>query len=279
MRTNASLTCPNSVGVERRNLRRTGVLKNSVRTSIDGPDRTTAGHDRACARRRSPPTPPRPGCPACGCGSPSGSPRQSRPGPRRGTRACRTRKRSSALAILLVAWLATARGRSSGSMPQPLSTTRISSTPAGLDRHVDPRRPGVHRVLHQLLDHARRALDHLPGGDLVDEALRKLVDAGHGQAKRGGWKSENRGTQTVNGRRTRSTRESRIHASYGTIRGRGRRTTEPNPPAPSPRPTAPHNPHPTPYTPSASDTACARRCRASWPLPRGCRRSRAGSPG
>ena len=47
---------------------------------------------------------------------------------------------------------------------------------AGLDRHVDPRGPGVDGVLQQLLDHARRPLDHLAGGDLVDQALRKNVD-------------------------------------------------------------------------------------------------------
>src|SRR5262249_13811731 len=41
----------------------------------------------------------------------------------------RTWKRSSAVASLLVAWLAKARGRSSASMPQPSSTTRISSAP------------------------------------------------------------------------------------------------------------------------------------------------------
>ena len=59
-------------------------------------------------------------------------------------------------------------------MPQPLSTTRISSSPPCGHRDVDPRRPGVDRVLHQLLDDAGRPLDHLAGGDLVDDALARV---------------------------------------------------------------------------------------------------------
>ena len=43
-----------------------------------------------------------------------------------------------------------------------------SAVPQG---HIDARRPGIERVLHQLLDHRRGALDHLPRGDLVDDVL------------------------------------------------------------------------------------------------------------
>jgi len=42
---------------------------------------------------------------------------------------------------------------------------------AALGGHVDSRGTGVDGVLHQLLDDARGALDHLAGGDLVDQAL------------------------------------------------------------------------------------------------------------
>ena len=38
-----------------------------------------------------------------------------------------------------------------------------------ISRHVDARGPRVEAVLHELLDDARRPLDHLAGGDLVDE--------------------------------------------------------------------------------------------------------------
>mgnify|MGYP002476262370 CR=1 FL=1 len=48
------------------------------------------------------------------------------------------------------------------------------------DRNVDPRGAGVDRVLHQLLDDARRPLDDLAGGDAVDGFGRELAD-GHGR--------------------------------------------------------------------------------------------------
>ena len=46
-------------------------------------------------------------------------------------------------------------------------------------RHVDPRRPGVDRVFHQLLDHARRPFDDLAGRDLVDERLGETTNGWH----------------------------------------------------------------------------------------------------
>ena len=48
---------------------------------------------------------------------------------------------------------------------------------AQLDGDRDPRRPGVERVLDQLLDHRRGALDHLAGGDLVRQLGRQPHDA------------------------------------------------------------------------------------------------------
>lgn len=48
---------------------------------------------------------------------------------------------------------------------------------AARDLDLDPRRTRVERVLHEFLDHAGGALDHLAGGDLVHD---------------GGWKSANR---------------------------------------------------------------------------------------
>ena len=51
--------------------------------------------------------------------------------------------------------------------------------PALADRNVDPRRAGVDGVLHQLFHHARRPLDHLAGGDFVDQRWGKLTDGGH----------------------------------------------------------------------------------------------------
>jgi hypothetical protein len=49
---------------------------------------------------------------------------------------------------------------------------------AVLDLDVDAPRPGVERVLAELLDDGRRPLDDLPGRDLVDEVVRKSLDCG-----------------------------------------------------------------------------------------------------
>ena len=47
--------------------------------------------------------------------------------------------------------------------------------------HLDLAGAGVERVLDQLLDHARRPLDHLAGGDAVDGLGAELAD-GHGHS-------------------------------------------------------------------------------------------------
>ena len=47
---------------------------------------------------------------------------------------------------------------------------------AALQLHLDARGAGVERVLHQLLDHGRRPLDHLAGGDLIDECIGKKLN-------------------------------------------------------------------------------------------------------
>ena len=49
-----------------------------------------------------------------------------------------------------------------------------------LDVDLDRAGSRVERVLHQLLDDGCRALDHLPGGDLVHEPRREYLDARHG---------------------------------------------------------------------------------------------------
>src|SRR5205814_8100614 len=47
---------------------------------------------------------------------------------------------------------------------------------AVLDFDDDLTRPGVERVLDQLLHDRRRSFDHLPGGDAVDQRGRKLLN-------------------------------------------------------------------------------------------------------
>ena len=52
---------------------------------------------------------------------------------------------------------------------------------AAVGEHVDAAAACIERVLDQFLHRARRALDHLAGGDAVDDCFGELAD-GHGQA-------------------------------------------------------------------------------------------------
>ena len=47
---------------------------------------------------------------------------------------------------------------------------------AAVGEHVDAAGAGIERVLDEFLHHARRTLDHLAGGDAVDDRLGKLAD-------------------------------------------------------------------------------------------------------
>ena len=51
---------------------------------------------------------------------------------------------------------------------------------AGLNVDADAARARIQRVLQQLLDHRRRTLHHLAGGDLVGYIFGENVDAAHG---------------------------------------------------------------------------------------------------
>jgi len=48
--------------------------------------------------------------------------------------------------------------------------------PAGLEPDVDGRGAGVECVFQQLLQHRGGALDHLAGGNLVDQGIGQLAD-------------------------------------------------------------------------------------------------------
>ena len=119
---------PISVEAVRRNFRRTGVLKNSCRTSTRVPGApfhgrtalsslplhsTHAPDEWPCGRdcKTTWATPPM---------DASASPRKPN---------VPMENRSSADESLLVAWLDSASGRSSGAMPQPSSTMRMRSAP------------------------------------------------------------------------------------------------------------------------------------------------------
>ena len=56
--------------------------------------------------------------------------------------------------------------------------------PAAGERHGNAAGTGIERVLDQLLHHRRRALDHLAGGDAVDQRLGQQPDGGTGSGGR-----------------------------------------------------------------------------------------------
>ncbi len=166
-RTKASLAWPSSVCAERRNFRRTGVLKNRLRTSTVVP----TGQPQGMTAEAWPPW--------TSIIAPAGesahrlrrvsrltSAIEAKASPRNPS--VRTRNRSSAEAILLVAWLATARGRSSAGMPHPLSTTRTSSMPpASSDTSM--------RVAPASMAFSTNSLTTLPGRSMTSPAAILLI--------------------------------------------------------------------------------------------------------
>ena len=90
----------------------------------------------------------------------------------------RIRSRSSSSSFE-VAWRSTASARSAWRHAAAVVGDADPPPAAAVGEDVDPAGAGVDGVLHQLLDHARRALDHFAGGDAVDDLFGELAD-GHG---------------------------------------------------------------------------------------------------
>ena len=86
----------------------------------------------------------------------------------------------SSSSSLDVAWRSTASARSFWRHAAAVIGDADPPPPAAIGEDVDPARAGIDRVLDEFLDHARRALDHLAGGDAVDDLFWKLAD-GHGR--------------------------------------------------------------------------------------------------
>ena len=70
---------------------------------------------------------------------------------------------------MLVAWRASASGSSAAAMPRAVVAHAHQADAAALDVDLDALRAGVEAVFDQFLDDRGRPLDHLAGGDLVDE--------------------------------------------------------------------------------------------------------------
>ena len=75
-----------------------------------------------------------------------------------------------------VQWRSTASDSSAAVMPGAVIGDRDKRLARHPQRDVDAVGAGVDRVLDQLLDRRRRALDHLARGDAVDENRRQLAD-------------------------------------------------------------------------------------------------------
>ena len=130
-------------------------------------------------------------------------------------------------AILLVACRSSASRASSGSIPSPSSSTRISFLPPSSMVIGDPAGAGVERVLDQLLDDRRRPLDDLAGRDLVGE-LRRAAGGSRLSVsiQRRGWNihsidpadhaapSGRRSTRTAPARRPGSVGSVHVHAEH-----------------------------------------------------------------
>ncbi len=63
-----------------------------------------------------------------------------------------------------------------GAEPDAVVGDQDARKPAAVGLDLDPPRAGVDGVLDQLLDRARRPLDHLSGGDAADQLGRKATD-------------------------------------------------------------------------------------------------------
>ena len=86
---------------------------------------------------------------------------------------CRNGDQIAATRILLVAWRAAARGKSSGRMPQPSSATSIFLIPPSFDGDINFVGAGVDGVFDQFFERRRRALDDLARGDEIRDRRRQ----------------------------------------------------------------------------------------------------------
>ena len=169
MRVKASLTWPNSVCVVRRNFRRTGVLKNRLWTSTVVPTGQPQG---AAPGGRPPVTSISAAAVALRRAAPQHQPAHF--GDRGQGLAAEAQRADAEQVVGLGQFAGGVAGHGQRQLVGRDAAAVVDHADqfqsALLDRHVDPRGPGIDGVFHQLLDHAGRPLDHLAGGDLVDQA-------------------------------------------------------------------------------------------------------------
>ena len=173
---------PISVWGERKNLCRTGVLKNRLRTSIVVPTGQPTGAT-GCA---APPTTSS-SAPLRRIGRAAAEHQPADFGDR-GQRLAAEAERADREQVVGRANFArgvTRRGQRQFVRGDAAAVVGHADQFAAalLDRDVDSRRAGIDRVFEQLLHNAGRPLDHLAGGDFVHDARRKLLDGGHGHTE------------------------------------------------------------------------------------------------
>ena len=95
--------------------------------------------------------------------------------PRKPSVAMRTRSSSASFEV---AWRCTDSASAAAFMPHAVVGDLDAIDAAAVECDGDAGRAGVERVLHQLLHRRGGALDHLAGGDAVDDALRQDADGG-----------------------------------------------------------------------------------------------------
>ena len=171
-----SLQWPTSVASARMNFRRAGTFANSRRTSMRVPTGMPTGSSSGSRpgrdRSRVPADASRCRDAMLTCATAaidaSASPRNP---------SVATSSSSAPFDSLLVACRVIERTRSSGWIPTPSSSTTIFASPASSSSTSTRPRPGVDRILDQLLHNRRGTLHHLPRRDLIGELRPEHSDA------------------------------------------------------------------------------------------------------
>ena len=78
---------------------------------------------------------------------------------------------------MLVAWRASASGSSAAGDAAAVIAHAHQADAAALDVDLDAPRARIEAVFDEFLDHGGRPLDHLAGGDLIDEIAGKNTDS------------------------------------------------------------------------------------------------------
>ena len=170
MRSSMRTMCWYSVFSVRKNLRRAGTLKNRSRTSTRVPKPCEAGAGALISPSRALTTQ------ACAAVAVRDANDRRETEAILGSASPRNPKVAHVLKILQGGNLARGMPRQRQSQVGRIDADAIvrdadQPAAAALEFNLDAPRARIQRVFDQLLDHGSRALDHLAGGDLVDQGI------------------------------------------------------------------------------------------------------------